>query len=145
MSQTCLTLTKALAICLKSEVRRVIYLKNPIEQLLSRMNTYNHNVCLQLCFLSHALRSCLLAAFTSKRSLEVIGFFPDLQLTAIITLKQVLMWEAGGIQWLGQKAVSEVIWDPGLGRFPSDLGRSTSAAHCLCSLNLIHYDSFQSN
>lgn len=145
MSQTCLTLTKALAICLKSEVRRVIYLKNPIEQLLSRMNTYNHNVCLQLCFLSHALRSCLLAAFTSKRSLEVIGFFPDLQLTAIITLKQVLMWEAGGIQWLGQKAVSGVIWDPGLGRFPSDLGRSTSAAHCLCSLNLIHYDSFQSN
>lgn len=55
------------------------------------------------------------------------------------------MREAGGIQWLGQKAVSGVIWDPGLGRFLSDLGHSTSAAHCISSLNLIHYDSFQRN
>lgn len=68
----------------------------------------------------------MLAAFTSKHSLEVIGSFPDLQLTAIITLKQVLMWEVGGIQQLG--AVSRVIWDPGLGSFHSDLGQYASAA-----------------
>lgn len=36
--------------------------------------------------------------------------------------------EVGGIQWLGQKALSGVLWDPGLGSFPFDLGQSTSAA-----------------
>lgn len=109
------------------------------------MNTHNHNVYLQLYFLWHALRSCSLAALTSKHSLEVISFFPDLQLTAIIILKWVLIWEVGGIRRLGQKAVSGVIWDPGFGSFPSDLGQSTSAAQCLCSFNLIRYNSFQSN
>ena len=79
----------------------------------------------------------MLAAFTSKRSLEAIGFFPDLQLTAIIILKQVLMREGGGIPWLRQESVSGVIWDPGLGSFPSDLGQGTSAAQCLRSFSLI--------
>lgn len=97
------------------------------------MNTYNHNVCLQLYFPWHTLRSCLLAAFTSKHSLEVVGFFPDLQLTAIIILKQVLMWEVGGIQQLGQEAVDGVIWDPGLGSFPSTLGK----AHQLLSASAL--------
>lgn len=105
------------------------------------MSTYNHNVCSQLCFLWHALRSCSSAAFASKHSLEVIGFFPDLQLTAVITLQQVLVWE--GFRRLG--AVSWVIWDPGLGCFHLDLGQNTSAAPCFCFSNPICYDSFQSN
>lgn len=82
---------------------------------------------------------------SQKLLVGCICFFPDLQLTAIIILKQVLMWEVGGIGRLGGKAVSGVIWDPGLGNFPSDLGQSTSAAQCLCASNLIRYDSFQSN
>lgn len=92
------------------------------------MNTHNPKVCLQLYFLWHTLRSCLLAAFASKRSLQGMGFFPDPQLTAIIIRKQVLMWEVGGIGRLGGKAVSGVIWDSGLGSFPSDLGQSTSCS-----------------
>lgn len=59
------------------------------------MNTQNCNVCLPILFyMMFSLKLLIDSLYqqTQKHSLVMMGFFPDLQLGAMVTLKQVLLW-----------------------------------------------------